>query len=51
MSPFVLALALNLFFGGPACELEYELLPVGWAVLDDSGIEWPEPEQEEESNG
>jgi hypothetical protein len=39
MSPFVIALALTTFFGSPACEMGYTLMPQhDWYVLDDSGI-------------
>jgi hypothetical protein len=42
MSLLVMLTAMNLFFGGEACKVEYSLFPENpaWYVLDDSGIEW-----------
>ncbi len=42
MSILTLLTAMNLFFGGEACSVEYALFPdnPGWYQLDTSGIEW-----------
>ena len=39
-SPFVIALALNAFFGTAECEMHYRLMESEtWYLLDDSGID------------